>query len=362
MSKKRILFITLFVLLLLVSACHKQTGESFVPTGEKKSAVTVNDEAKEVTEGTENIREPEERNKESQETAMTNKASFSFRISRNYGAVTLAEKDMLLEPKMSVMDGLYQLFPDEMETAYGGSYVKGIGTWRSEFGGLGKPNKDWFFFVNGIFADVGALDYFPQAGEKVWWDYHPWQTLQAANGVIGCYPEPFLHGYRGETKATTILYHSADQGLALQLEEALKISGVQEIVLGVISEEFLADRTGPALVLGEWQELKQYAYLAELNQAYERNGTFMHFTESSLELLDYNGKKIREETAEVGVIAVSGKTAGDDSPLWIITGIDQEGLKNAVTLFVEKPRQISGCYSVAAFPTEVIRLPLMPQE
>ena len=74
---------------------------------------------------------------------------------------------------------------------FGGGYIKRIGSLRSELGGLSKPNQDWFFIVNGIFADIGALDYYPQAGEKVWWDYHPWQAFQAANAVIGCYPEPF---------------------------------------------------------------------------------------------------------------------------------------------------------------------------
>ena len=56
-----------------------------------------------------------------------------------------------------------------------GSFVDGINGLISKGTGLTGERLDWFYFVNGIFSDVGALDYFPEPGDVVWWDYRPWK-------------------------------------------------------------------------------------------------------------------------------------------------------------------------------------------
>ena len=35
--------------------------------------------------------------------------------------------------------------------------------------------RDWFFFVNGIEADVGAAEYELSPGDVVQWDYRDWR-------------------------------------------------------------------------------------------------------------------------------------------------------------------------------------------
>ena len=298
----------------------------------------------------------------SSEKEESEETTFSLRISQGYGASILADEKLSCQPILSVMDALYSVYPDDIETAYGGSYVKGIASLRAEVGGLGKPNKDWFFFVNGIFADTGALDYLPQRGEKLWWDYHPWQMFQATNTVIGCYPEPFLHGYRGKTNPTRILYRAEERDLASQLAEALSILGVRDVSIMEISGELIEEREGPTIVVGVWEALKQINSLDELNQGFQKNGTFVHFTDSSIELLDYTGKKGDEVFAGTGVITASGKAAGDVNPLWIISGTDIEGVRKAVTFLVKQPSKIAGYYSAVISSTdEIVRLPLMPK-
>lgn len=390
MRKKKLLFIVLmFVLVLILPACMNRSQEpslSEVETGNgntigsvaesreeqdievEGSEVRNNEESQEsegvVVEERQGSAESETIEKKGSATKANteNKQIFSLRISQGYGATILAEEELSYHENISVMDALYSVYPDDVETAYGGSYVKGISSLRAEVGGLGKTNKDWFFFVNGIFADTGALDYLPQAGERLWWDYHPWQMFQAVNAVIGCYPEPFLHGYRGKPKATTILYSAAEKELAYKLQEGLTSSGVQKIIIYEISEEFISKREGPTIVLGVWPELKKNKHLDELNQGFRKNGTFVHFTDESIELLDYTGKKGNEFFGGVGVIATSGKAAGDDSPLWIISGMDEEGIKNAAMILVERPGKIAGYFSAAVTSKEeVIRLPLLPK-
>jgi hypothetical protein len=368
MKKRGLSLLILTTFLFFFPACNKQSSEPPVSTGEKETVVqSVPSETSKEVAGVEDLekeKDVEKLNKESEEPfpkgKKEGKETVFLRISQDYGAVMLAEKEVPFKPKMSVMDGLNHIFPDEVETAYGGSYVQGMGSLRSQSGGLGKPRQDWFFFVNGIFADVGALDYLLEPGEKVWWDYHPWQMLQGTNAVIGCYPEPFVHGYRGKTKVTVILYCAEEKELALQLATALKNMGVQEMKLVEVTNELLQERAGPTLVVGKWQDLRGNAYLADLNQAFKKNGTFIHFTENSLELLDYTGKKAREFSMGAGVITAFGETAGEDSPLWLVAGVDDEGLRNAVSLFVERPAQISGFLGAAVLSGEVMRLPFTP--
>ena len=58
--------------------------------------------------------------------------------------------------------------------------------------------RDWFYYVNGIEADVGAQDYGLSSGDRIQWDYHSWRATMRVPAIVGAYPEPFVHGYRGK--------------------------------------------------------------------------------------------------------------------------------------------------------------------
>jgi len=90
-------------------------------------------------------------------------------------------------PGGSVMDGLRSV--TAVETAYGGGFVAsmlGRGTETA-------PAADWFFYVNGIESPVGAGDVTLTDGEVAWWDHHRWQGAMSIRGVVGSWPEPFVH-------------------------------------------------------------------------------------------------------------------------------------------------------------------------
>ena len=90
-------------------------------------------------------------------------------------------------PGGSVMDDLRSV--TAVETAYGGGFVAsmlGRGTETA-------PAADWFFYVNGIESPVGASDVTLGDGEVAWWDHHHWQGAMSIRGVVGSWPEPFVH-------------------------------------------------------------------------------------------------------------------------------------------------------------------------
>lgn len=283
----------------------------------------------------------------------------TYLITRDYGAQTVLEQEVAWQEDMSVMDGLFSL-DAEVETAYAGDFVSSINGLSTENGGLSGVRYDWFYYVNGIFADVGALDYLPRPGEIVWWDYHPWKVSQGTPAVIGCWPEPFVHGFRGKVHETVILPLPAYAARASELQDVLQEQGVQSVTVREFSSstaEEAGSRSGPTIVIGEWPELAEFTWLADFNEAFQRNGTFLHFTDAGLELLDHSGQAVREITGEAGVIMATAEGNGDDSPLWIVTGTGAAGTESALEVLIREPEKIKAAYSAVILPDEVVKLP-----
>lgn len=88
----------------------------------------------------------------------------------------------------------------DVETRYGGRFVQAIDGVEGDVAG----RHDWFFFVNGYEADVGAADYELHDGDVLWWDYRSWAGRMREPVVVGAFPEPFLHGWNGERRPTVI--------------------------------------------------------------------------------------------------------------------------------------------------------------
>jgi hypothetical protein len=88
----------------------------------------------------------------------------------------------------------------DVETIYGGRYVQAI---DGVEGSLGS-RRDWFYYVNGYEADVGAADYELHDGDVVWFDYRSWAEEMRVPVVVGAFPEPFVHGYAGKRRDVVV--------------------------------------------------------------------------------------------------------------------------------------------------------------
>lgn len=103
-----------------------------------------------------------------------------------YGAEVLLDERVV--PGRSVMDALRAVTP--VDTAYGGGFVNAM------LGRAADPGvpADWFFYVNGFESAVGARAVDLAAGDIAWWDYRAWRGARSVRGVVGTWPEPFVHG------------------------------------------------------------------------------------------------------------------------------------------------------------------------
>jgi hypothetical protein len=93
----------------------------------------------------------------------------------------------------------------DVGTRYGGRFVQSI---DGVEGSLTR-RRDWFYFVNGIEADVSAAEYRLRHGDVLWWDYRSWGDSYRVPVVVGAFPEPFLHGWEGRTRPAAVRYSGA---------------------------------------------------------------------------------------------------------------------------------------------------------
>ena len=93
----------------------------------------------------------------------------------------------------------------ELETRYGGRYVQSI----DGLAGSLDDQRDWFWFVNGYEGDRSAAAYRLRDGDVAWLDYRGWEREGEARVVVGAFPEPFVHGYGGETRPAVVRFEGS---------------------------------------------------------------------------------------------------------------------------------------------------------
>jgi Domain of unknown function (DUF4430) len=118
-------------------------------------------------------------------------------ITRDRGADVLKTADV--PAGISAMEALRR--EADVDTRYGGRFVQAI----NGIEGSVNEQRDWFYFVNGYEADIGAADYRLHAGDVVWFDYRSWAEEMRVPVAVGAFPEPFLHGYGGRRRSAVVV-------------------------------------------------------------------------------------------------------------------------------------------------------------
>ncbi|MEA1961912.1 MAG: DUF4430 domain-containing protein [Bacillota bacterium] len=385
---KRYLSIMLvLVLILIMGGCgNKGAGKSDVTENQSVNSVQKNQiesaaadkeieqeqiKVKETEESKENTKE-QTNNRLNEESTISNEVKqasptdpafspeiikrASLLVTQNFGNHIIFNKKVPIDDKSYVLDILKANL--DVETKYDGGFISSINGLKTQGSVMNGERGDWFYYVNGVCSHVGAMDYKLMTGETVWWDYHPWSTGPAVSSVIGCYPEPFVHGYNGKTGSINILYSEGNLNNANSLCDSLKARGVSSVKVSGLSEELVKNRHGPTIVLGKWSMLKEIYYLDNLNKAYRKNGTSVHFLDNGLELLNYKGEVSKNIDGSAAVIVATGEGLGDANPLWLAAGTDNSAVTQAIDILVKNPSKIFQLYNAAVSSGEIIALPL----
>ncbi len=298
---------------------------------------------------------------ESEDTGVLNNDNINNQVklvvTKDYGKEDLFYGEVKIEEGYTVMDILEENV--ELGTKWGGEFVSEINGIKMDNGLESGKRQDWFYFVNGVCADVGAGGYELSPGDIVWWDYHPWESIKSANAaVIGAYPEPFINGYTDEEKTVVLMTSKDKLDLAEELKKSMEEVGVSNIEVKELNETELENRNNPTILLGKWNDINNIDYIEGLNESYQKTGLNLHFTEKEIELLDYSGNIAQKVSNDIGVIVATGEGLGDSNPLWLVIGIDESGLSKALNILINDPKAIKNKYGVAVISEEIIGLPI----
>ncbi len=122
-------------------------------------------------------------------------------VTRDRGAELLVEAEV--EAGQTLMRALAA--EADIETRYGGRYIQSVNGLEGSLG----DRRDWFWFVNGYEGDRSAASYRLRDGDVAWLDYRAWEREGEARVVVGAFPEPFLHGYEGKTRAAVVRFEGS---------------------------------------------------------------------------------------------------------------------------------------------------------
>ncbi len=261
----------------------------------------------------------------------------SLRVTRDFGAVRLAAP---VRDEASESDTVMRLLDREaeIETSYGGRYVRSIGGVSEAT--LGGRRYDWFFFVNGIEASVGAADFPLRGGEAIWWDYRDWSSALYVPAVVGSWPEPLLDGYEGRRHP-----------VAVECLGGGRVCGVVRAHLADTGVEVAAGAPDEAIrvLVGPWARLRSDPAAAQLEHGPGTSGVYAKFAPArrsgasfvpsgyetrtgSFELLglDQAAKPVRRFGPGAGLVAATRRY--DAPPVWLVTGATERGVRAAAGL------------------------------
>src|SRR3954447_15620002 len=232
-------------------------------------------------------------------------------------------------------------------TSYGGGFVQSI----DGLAGKGGAQRDWFYFVNGLEASVGAAAYKLSPGDVVQWDYRDWRATDHVPAIVGAYPEPFVHGTGGKRLPALIECASPSSGSCKAVQQRLSSEGV------TVSGAAIGAGTSQStirVVVGPWSAVKQVNAAAALERGPARSGVFARFgTDGALDLLDPHARVARAAPAGTGLLAATQPQ--DSGPVWIVTGADDAAAQRAAAAL--DPVKLRDAFAVAAEPTGLVRLP-----
>jgi hypothetical protein len=236
----------------------------------------------------------------------------------------------------------------KITTSYGGGFVQSI----DGLAGNGARQHDWFYYVNGLEASVGAATYKLSPGDVVQWDYRDWRETDHIPAIVGAYPEPFVHGTGGKRLPTRLECASPSSAACKEVQQRLSSEGV--IVTGAAFGSG-GGEDSIRVVVGPWKSIRVVKAAGVLEQGPAKTGVFARISAGgTLDLLDPRGGAARAAPAGTGLLAAT-KPAGE-GPVWIVTGDDDAAVQRAGAALSQA--DLRDAFAVAATPSGVVRLPV----
>ena len=255
--------------------------------------------------------------------------SVTVTVSQDFGRDRLAPTSRQTARKGETVMRLLQRSFD-VTTRFGGNFVQEI---DGVAGGRADGRRvDWFYYVNGIEASMGAGERKLYPGDRVWWDHHDWETAMRVPAVVGAFPEPFHSGQDGKKLPIRLVCLGSESRSCDEVVQRLSDAGVRNI-----ARSNLESSPGEVLriLVGRWSDVRKDIASRQLEEGPEVSGVFARPAPSgaSIALMDPDGKTQRTLGAGAGLIAAT--TYLEEHPTWIVTGTDDVGVAAAAAALTE---------------------------
>ena len=276
------------------------------------------------------------------------------RVTRDFGKVELGSARVeAVREDQTVLRLLEANF--EVGTSFGGRFVDAIDGVESR-GPEGQV--DWFYFVNGVEAEVGAAEFELSPADRVQWDRRDWRVTMRVPAIVGAFPEPFLNGLEGKRRPVRVECEDSESSACNEARETLEREGVSTSgsSLGAPGVEEVT-----RLAVARWPAARIVRGAASLEQGPEENGVFVRVAEDgrSIDLLDEYGEVARTVRPGDGVGLVLAMRPLQEELVWLVTALDEQGLEAGVRALDEG--RLRDAFAVAVQDDRVDKLPLATQ-
>jgi Domain of unknown function (DUF4430) len=270
-------------------------------------------------------------------------------ITRNFGQEQMYTRAGPIRDGETVMRML--MSSRKVTTRFGGGFVNSIDGLKAS---TSVGHSDWFYYVNGIEASVGAAERTLSKGDVVQWDYRRWDATMRIPAIVGAYPEPFLHGSGGKRLPTRIECSQPSGTACKTVQERLSAAGV------TTSPAVLGSSAGPKVlrvVVAPWPKMRSFSgAIGSLKGPPTASGVFARFSAdgNTLSLENELGKPVRSAPPGSGLVAATAQEGG--SPVWIVTGLDDAGVDAAARALDSST--LRNAFAIAVTPARTLRLPI----
>ena len=276
-------------------------------------------------------------------------------VTQNFGNDLMLDESVIVTNGANALDALKKVA--RVETKYGGGFIEAIDGIKSQYSGS-KVKKDWLFYVNGISANVGVLDYKLRGGDVAHWDFHDWSFRAFIPAIIGDFPQPFLDGYQGKILPTIIVYDGNLQGTAQNLTSKLEELGVEDVGAQAATELSSQDKEHSNLILLGTED---FDLIRELDEN-SKLGYFIYFEEGKTVVYDSQGNKTQCES-DCGLIQATQNPwnpkgiGACENVVWTVSGTNESQVRNAIDILTNRCEEFRYAYAAVIIAGKVVKVP-----
>ncbi|MGZ4107355.1 MAG: DUF4430 domain-containing protein [Tumebacillaceae bacterium] len=283
---------------------------------------------------------------------------FQLTVTEYFGSSNVFDQSVGFSSGQNLLDAMRDHLT--IETAYGGGFINSINGTKSGYTDKSiftRKKRDWFYFINGSVASVGADSYQQHAGDAVWWDYHDWSGSGSnVPTVVGEYPHPFTSGYDGAKPGTVVYYSGNHAGDANRIAQSLRAQGAGNVSTAAYADGAVKNPSTNAIVVGTWSELGNQSAIQSMFSSATTSGLYASFEDGAVTMLNYQGKSA-DRTGQAAILA-TGSGSGDTTPTWLVIGANDSGLEQAVNLMVNSPNKLRNKVGVVLSGGEAVEVPV----